>query len=37
MGVAAAIIMISSAPPLLLGLFMYRHIGGSMTAGAVKG
>ncbi len=36
-GVAAAIIVVSAAPPVLLGLFMYRHIGESMTAGAVKG
>ena len=36
-GVAAAIIMVSAAPPVLLGLVMYRHIGGSMTGGAGKG
>ncbi|PZX11716.1 multiple sugar transport system permease protein [Palleronia aestuarii] len=36
-GVAAAIIVIAAAPPVVLGLFMYRHIGGSMTTGAVKG
>ena len=36
-GVAAAIIMISAAPPLVLGLVMYRQIGGSVTTGAIKG
>lgn len=36
-GVAAAIIIVSAAPPVVLGLAMYRHIGGSMTGGAVKG
>lgn len=36
-GVAAAVMMLSTLPPLLLGLFAYRHIGRSMTAGAVKG
>ena len=36
-GVAAAIIMVAAAPPLILGLIMYRHIGGSVTAGAIKG
>jgi multiple sugar transport system permease protein len=36
-GVAAAVMMLATLPPLLLGLFMYRQIGKSMTAGAVKG
>jgi multiple sugar transport system permease protein len=36
-GVAAAVMMLSTLPPLLLGLFAYRHIGRSMTAGAIKG
>lgn len=36
-GVAAAIILVSAAPPVVLGLIMYRHLGGSLTAGAVKG
>jgi len=36
-GVAAAVMMLSTLPPLLLGLFAYRHIGRSMTSGAIKG
>ena len=36
-GVAAAVMMLSTLPPLLLGLFAYRHIGRSMAAGAIKG
>ncbi len=36
-GVAAAVMMLSTLPPLLLGLLFYRHLGRSMTAGAVKG
>jgi multiple sugar transport system permease protein len=36
-GVAAAVMMLSTLPPLLLGLFAYRHIGRSLTAGAIKG
>jgi multiple sugar transport system permease protein len=36
-GVAAAVMILSVAPPLLLGLAAYRHIGRSMTAGAIKG
>jgi multiple sugar transport system permease protein len=36
-GVAAAVMILATLPPLLLGLFMYRQIGKSMTAGAVKG
>ncbi len=36
-GVAAAIIVVASFPPVILGLLMYRQIGRSMLAGAVKG
>ena len=36
-GVAAAVMILATVPPLLLGLIMYRQIGKSMTAGAVKG
>ena len=36
-GVAAAVMILATLPPLLLGLLMYRQIGRSMTAGAVKG
>jgi multiple sugar transport system permease protein len=36
-GVAAAVMIMATAPPLLLGLAMYRWIGKSMTSGAVKG
>ena len=36
-GVAAAVIVVAALPPLLLGLVMYRRIGGSILAGAVKG
>jgi multiple sugar transport system permease protein len=36
-GVAAAVMIMATLPPLLLGLFMYRQVGKSMTAGAVKG
>ncbi|MBV9287639.1 MAG: carbohydrate ABC transporter permease [Hyphomicrobiales bacterium] len=36
-GVAAAVMILSVAPPLFLGLAAYRHIGRSMTAGAIKG
>ncbi len=36
-GVAAAVMMLATLPPLLLGLFAYRHIGRSMAAGAIKG
>jgi len=36
-GVAAAVMILATAPPLVLGLLMYRQIGRSMTAGAVKG
>lgn len=36
-GVASAVMIIGALPPMLLGLFMYRQISGSMTAGAVKG
>ena len=36
-GVAAAVMILSVTPPLLLGLAAYRHIGRSMTSGALKG
>ena len=36
-GVAAAVMILAALPPLLLGLVMYRQIGRSMMAGAVKG
>jgi multiple sugar transport system permease protein len=36
-GVAAAVMILATLPPLVLGLAMYRQIGRSMTAGAVKG
>ncbi|MCR4267667.1 carbohydrate ABC transporter permease [Nitratireductor sp. ZSWI3] len=36
-GVAAAVMMVGALPPMLLGLFMYRKISGTMMAGAVKG
>ena len=36
-GVAAAVMIVSALPPLVLGMVAYRHIGRSMTAGAVKG
>lgn len=36
-GVAAAVMILATLPPLVLGLLMYRQIGRSMTAGAVKG
>ena len=36
-GVAAAVMILATLPPLVLGLVMYRHIGRSLTAGAVKG
>ena len=36
-GVAAAVMIVAALPPLVLGLFMYRRITGSMVAGAVKG
>lgn len=36
-GVAAAVMMLGTLPPLLVGLFAYRHVGRSMMAGAVKG
>lgn len=36
-GLAAAVMVVAALPPLLLGLFMYRRITGSMVAGAVKG
>jgi multiple sugar transport system permease protein len=36
-GVAAAVMMLSTLPPVLLGLLMYRQIGSTMAEGAVKG
>lgn len=36
-GVAAAVMILATLLPLVLGLLMYRQIGRSMTAGAVKG
>jgi multiple sugar transport system permease protein len=36
-GVASAVMILSTLPPLLLGLLMYRAIGRSLAAGAVKG
>lgn len=36
-GIASAVIVVAALPPLVLGLVMYRRIGGSMLAGAVKG
>ena len=36
-GVAAAVMIVSALPPLILGMAAYQHIGRSMTAGAVKG
>ncbi len=36
-GVAAAVMILATLPPLLLGLLMYGQNGKSMTAGAVKG
>jgi multiple sugar transport system permease protein len=36
-GVASAVMTLATLPPLLLGLVMYRQIGRSLAAGAVKG
>jgi multiple sugar transport system permease protein len=36
-GVASAVMMLATLPPLVLGLLMYKKIGQSLTAGAVKG
>ena len=36
-GVAAAVIVVASLPPVVLGILMYKQISRSMTAGAVKG
>lgn len=36
-GVAAAVMMISTLPPVVLGLLLYRQIGTSLAEGAVKG
>jgi multiple sugar transport system permease protein len=35
-GVAAALMILSTLPPVLLGLVMYRHVGRSLMVGAVK-
>lgn len=35
-GVAAAVMMLSTLPPMLLGLAAYRQIGRSLTTGAVR-
>ena len=36
-GIAAAVMMLSTLPPALIGLVAYRQIGQSITGGAVKG
>jgi multiple sugar transport system permease protein len=36
-GLASAVMIVGALPPAVLGLFMYRQISGSLTAGAVKG
>jgi multiple sugar transport system permease protein len=36
-GTAAAVMILSVLPPLLMSLLAYRYIGRSLTAGAVKG
>lgn len=36
-GVAAAVMILATLPPLLLGLFMYRQAGKSLAVGATKG
>ena len=36
-GMASAVMIVGALPPMLLGLFMYHQISGSMTTGAVKG
>jgi multiple sugar transport system permease protein len=36
-GVAAAVMVVSTLPPLVISLAAYRYIGRSLTAGAVKG
>ncbi len=36
-GVAAAVIIVASVTPVVLGILMYKHISRSMIAGAVKG
>ena len=36
-GVAAAVMIVSALPPLVIGLAAYREIGRSLTAGALKG
>jgi multiple sugar transport system permease protein len=36
-GIAAAVMVLSVLPPMVLGLLLYRRIGQSLAAGAVKG
>jgi multiple sugar transport system permease protein len=36
-GVASAVMMLATLPPLLIGLVTYRQIGRSLAAGAIKG
>lgn len=36
-GLASAVMIVGALPPAVLGLLAYRQIGGSLTAGAVKG
>jgi len=36
-GLASAVMIVGALPPAILGLLAYRQIGGSLTAGAVKG
>ncbi|SEQ34242.1 multiple sugar transport system permease protein [Faunimonas pinastri] len=36
-GIAAAVMIVGTLPPLFVGLAAYKHIGRSMMAGAVKG
>jgi hypothetical protein len=34
---SSAVMIVGALPPAVIGLIMYGQIGGSMTAGAVKG
>lgn len=36
-GIAAAVMMLGTLPPMVVGLLAYRYVGRSMTAGAIKG
>lgn len=36
-GIAAAVMILSTLPPIVIGLLLYRRIGQSLTLGAVKG